>query len=200
MANRTSTACTHPTSARSGSAKTTPTRTLVTSCSPTGVNTPTSFSKITTDGVGSHGLDTRVACVFNTYGPRMRTDDGRVIPTFVRQALTGGNLTVSGDGTGSRRFCPISDPIDGLQQLFGADVQTPINIGNPDERTILELAEIILHLMDSDSTIMHEPLPPQDQQVQQPDIAKAHSELGWEPDVSLRDGLRESIAYFRSVV
>jgi len=147
-----------------------------------------------------HDLDVRVARIFNTYGPRMRTDDGRVIPTFVRQALTGEDLTVYGDGTQTRSFCYISDLIDGLQALLKADVQTPVNIGNPDERTILDLAEIIIELTDSDSAITHEPLPPQDPQVRQPDIAKARSELGWEPDVSLRDGLRESIAYFRSVV
>jgi dTDP-glucose 4,6-dehydratase len=130
----------------------------------------------------------------------MRTDDGRVIPTFVRQALTGEDLTVSGDGTGTRRCCSISDLIDGLQALLDTDVQTPVNIGNPDERSILELAEIIIDLTDSDSAITHEPLPPQDPQVRQPDIAKARSELGWKPDVSLRDGLRESIAYFETVV
>lgn len=99
----------------------------------------------------------------------MRTNDGRVIPTFVRQALTGGNLTVSGDGTGTRGFCSISDPIDSPQALLDADVQTPVTIGNPDERSILELAEIIIDLTDSDSAITHEPLPPQDPQVRQPD-------------------------------
>lgn len=147
-----------------------------------------------------HDLDVRVARIFNTYGPRMRIDDGRVIPTFVRQALTDEDLTVYGDGTQTRSFCYISDLIDGLQHLLQADVQTPVNIGNPDERSILELAKLIIDLTDSDSAITHEPLPPQDPQVRKPDISKARSELGWEPDVSLRDGLEESIEYFRSIV
>jgi len=147
-----------------------------------------------------HDLDVRVARIFNTYGPRMRIDDGRVIPTFVRQALTGEDLTVYGDGTQTRSFCYISDLIDGLQHLLQADVQTPVNIGNPDERSILELAELIIDLTESDSAITHEPLPPQDPQVRKPDISKARSELGWEPAVSLRNGLQESIEYFRTVV
>jgi dTDP-glucose 4,6-dehydratase len=144
-----------------------------------------------------HDLDVRVARIFNTYGPRMRIDDGRVIPTFVQQALTGEDLTVYGDGTQTRSFCYISDLIDGLQHLLRADIQTPVNIGNPDERTILELAELIIDLTDSNSAITHEPLPPQDPQVRKPDISKARAELGWEPDVSLQDGLEDSITYFK---
>lgn len=146
-----------------------------------------------------HDFNVRVARIFNTYGARMRTDDGRVIPTFVRQALTGEDLTVSGDGTGSRRFCSISDPIDRLQDLLRADVQTPINISNPnpDGRTILDLSGLIIKPTDSDSAITHEPLPPQ---VRQPDIVKPQSGLEWEPDVSLEAGLRESIAYFETVI
>ena len=149
-----------------------------------------------------HDFNVRVARIFNTYGARMRTNDGRVIPTFVRQALTGEDLTVSGDGTGPRRFCSISDPIDGLQDLLRADVQTPINISNPnpDGRTILDLSGLIIQPTDSDSALTHEPLPPQAQPVRQPDIVKPQSGLEWEPDVSLEAGLREFIAYSKTVI
>jgi dTDP-glucose 4,6-dehydratase len=145
-----------------------------------------------------HDLDVRVARIFNTYGSRMRLDDGRVIPTFVHQALTGEDLTVHGDGEQTRSFCYVSDMIDGLTALMDADVQIPINIGNPDERSIIDLAELIIELTDSDSGITHEPLPPQDPQVRRPDITKARSELAWEPSVSLRDGLQRVIEYFES--
>jgi dTDP-glucose 4,6-dehydratase len=143
-----------------------------------------------------HGLDVRVARIFNTYGPRMRLDDGRVIPNFVRQALTGEDLTVYGDGEQTRAFCYVSDMIDGLVALLESDVQEPVNIGNPDERTINELAQIVIEVTGSNSGITHEELPPQDPQVRRPDISKARSELGWEPTVSLRDGLAKSIGYF----
>jgi dTDP-glucose 4,6-dehydratase len=143
-----------------------------------------------------HGLDVRVARIFNTYGPRMRLDDGRVIPNFVRQALTGEDLTVYGDGEQTRAFCYVSDMIDGLVALLESDVQEPVNIGNPDERTINELAQIVIEVTGSNSVITHEELPPQDPQVRRPDISKARSELGWEPTVSLRDGLAKSIGYF----
>lgn len=145
-----------------------------------------------------HDLDVRVARIFNTYGPRMRLDDGRVIPNFMTQALTGKDLTVYGDGEQTRSFCYVSDMIDGLVALLESDVQEPVNIGNPDERTISELADIILEVTGSDSGITNEKLPPQDPQVRRPDISKARLELGWEPTVSLREGLRESIAYFES--
>ncbi|WP_436903777.1 UDP-glucuronic acid decarboxylase family protein [Halovenus halobia] len=143
-----------------------------------------------------HGLDVCVARIFNTYGPRMRLDDGRVIPNFVRQALTGEDLTVYGDGEQTRAFCYVSDMIDGLVALLESDVQEPVNIGNPDERTINELAQVVIDVTGSDSDITHEELPPQDPQVRRPDISKARSELGWEPTVSLRDGLAKSIGYF----
>jgi len=107
-----------------------------------------------------HGLDVRVARIFNTYGPRMRLDDGRVIPNFVKQALTGRDLTVYGDGEQTRSFCYVSDMIDGLVALMESDVDTPVNIGNPDERTINELAELVIELTGSDSGITHEELPP----------------------------------------
>lgn len=145
-----------------------------------------------------HGLDTRIARIFNTYGPRMRPDDGRVIPTFVQQALTGTDLTVYGDGTQTRSFCYISDLVAGLLRLLDSDLQTPVNLGNPDERTINALAALIIELTGSDSEITYEPLPPQDPTVRQPDVTKAKTELGWSPDVDLETGLRRSIEYFET--
>jgi dTDP-glucose 4,6-dehydratase len=144
-----------------------------------------------------HSLDVRVARIFNTYGPRMRLDDGRVIPNFMKQALTGKDLTVYGDGKQTRSFCYVEDMIEGLVALLESDVQKPVNIGNPDERTINELAEVVLEVTGSESGITHGDLPPQDPQVRRPDISKARSELGWEPDVGLREGLQESIKYFK---
>lgn len=147
-----------------------------------------------------HGLDVRVARIFNTYGPRMRLDDGRVVPTFMKQALTGEDLTVHGDGSQTRSFCYVSDLIDGLRRLMEADVQTPINIGNADERTIRELAELIIDVTDSESGITREPRPPQDPSVRRPDLTKARDELDWKPQVDLETGLRRSLEYFQSVV
>jgi len=147
-----------------------------------------------------HDIDVRVIRIFNTYGPRMRLDDGRVVPTFAKQALSGEDLTVYGDGQQTRSFCYISDLVEGLVALLESDVQTPVNIGNPDERTIQELAEVIIDLTDSDSEITYEPLPPDDPQVRQPDISKATSELDWEPTVDLETGLEHSLEYFESVV
>lgn len=147
-----------------------------------------------------HDLDVRVARIFNTYGPRMRIDDGRVIPTFIRQALSGKDLTVYGNGKQTRSFCFVPDLIRGILSLMDGDVQTPVNIGNPDERTILELAEIIINLTGSKSGITHEPLPPQDPQVRRPDITKAKNELSWEPRVPLQKGLQQSIEYFIEVL
>lgn len=143
-----------------------------------------------------HSLGVRVARIFNTYGPRMRLDDGRVIPNFMRQALTGQDLTVYGDGEQTRSFCYVSDMIEGLVALLESDVDTPVNIGNPDERTINELAEVVLEVTGSESGITHEELPPQDPQVRRPDISKAKSEIRWEPSVGLREGLRQSVDYF----
>lgn len=147
-----------------------------------------------------HDLNVRVARIFNTYGPRMRIDDGRVIPNFVSQALTGEDLTVYGDGKQTRSFCYIADLIGGLRQLLETDVQTPVNLGNPDERTILELAELVIERTGSESEIVHEPLPPHDPEVRCPDISKARSELDWEPTIGLREGLDHSIGYFESIV
>jgi dTDP-glucose 4,6-dehydratase len=143
-----------------------------------------------------HDLDVRVARIFNTYGPRMRLDDGRAIPNFMKQALTGQDLTVYGDGEQTRSFCYVDDMIDGLVALLESEVEDPVNIGNPDERTINELAEVVLEVTGSDSEITHEELPPQDPQVRRPEISKARSELGWGPDVGLRDGLERSVGYF----
>jgi dTDP-glucose 4,6-dehydratase len=126
----------------------------------------------------------------------MRLDDGRVIPNFMKQALTGRDLTVYGDGNQSRSFCYVFDMIDGLVALLESGVEEPVNIGNPDERTINELAEVVLEVTGSDSGITYEELPPQDPQVRRPDISKARSELGWEPQVSLREGLKRSVEFF----
>lgn len=145
-----------------------------------------------------HGLDVRIARIFNTYGPRMRVDDGRVVPTFLRQALAGEPLTVHGDGTQTRSFCYVSDLIDGILALRDNDVQTPVNIGNEDERTIKNLAEIIIDITDSKSGITYEERPPQDPSVRQPDLTKARAELGWEPETGLRDGLERTIDYLES--
>lgn len=145
-----------------------------------------------------HDLDVRVARIFNTYGPRMRLDDGRVIPNFMKQALTGEDLTVYGDGSQTRSFCYVDDMIDGLLALLESEVETPVNIGNTDERSINELARLVIDVTQSESDIVHKPLPPQDPEVRQPDISKAQSELGWSPSVQLRDGLIRSIEYFKS--
>ena len=145
-----------------------------------------------------HDSDVRIARIFNTYGPRMRVDDGRVVPTFLRQALAGEPLTVHGDGTQTRSFCYVSDLIDGLLALRDSDVQTPVNIGNEDERTIKELANIVIDLTDSESEITYEERPPQDPSVRQPDLTKARAELGWEPETGLRDGLKRTIDYLKS--
>lgn len=147
-----------------------------------------------------HDLDVRVARIFNTYGPRMRLDDGRVIPNFMKQAITGRDLTVYGDGSQTRSFCYVDDLISGLLALLDSGVDTPVNIGNPDERTIAELAELVIDITESESGITREPLPPQDPQVRQPDITKAKSEIGWEPRIEIRDGLEKSVPYFTNRV
>jgi len=147
-----------------------------------------------------HNLDVRIARIFNTYGSRMRLDDGRVIPNFMKQALTGEDLTVFGDGSQTRSFCHVEDMISGLLALLDSGIDSPINIGTPDERTILELAELIIDIVSSDSGITYEPLPLQDPEVRRPDISKAKAELDWEPQIDLRDGLEVSTTYFRKEV
>ncbi|MBV0900414.1 UDP-glucuronic acid decarboxylase family protein [Haloarcula salina] len=144
-----------------------------------------------------HDIDVRIARLFNTYGPRMRLDDGRVIPTFMRQALQGEPLTVHGEGKQTRSFCYVSDLIDGLRALMKAEVQSPVNIGNPDEWSIRELAELIIDVTDSSSEIVYEERPKQDPQVRKPDITKAKRHLNWTPTITLREGLQELPEYYK---
>ena len=147
----------------------------------------------------SHGLDAKIVRIFNTYGPRMRPHDGRVVPAFITQALAGLPLTVFGDGKQTRSFCFVSDLIEGIYRLLLSDLNEPCNVGNPHEMTILEFAEAILRLTGSRSEITYEPLPTDDPHVRQPDITLAKSKLGWEPRVKLEEGLARTIEYFREV-
>jgi len=143
-----------------------------------------------------HGVDTRIVRIFNTYGPRMRAGDGRVVPTFICQALAGKPLTAFGDGLQTRSFCYVSDLIEGIWRLLRSDVTDPVNIGNPAEMTVLDFAREILRLTGSGSEIVFEPLPVDDPKVRQPDIGLAQEILGWEPTVTLTDGLQETINFF----
>ena len=143
-----------------------------------------------------HGLDTRIVRIFNTYGPRMRPGDGRVVSNFIVQALNGEPLTVYGDGSQTRSFCYASDLIDGIYRLFQSDRSDPTNIGNPNEFTVRQLAERVIALTGSKSKIIEKPLPEDDPKVRQPDITIARSVLGWEPKVQLEEGLQRTIAYF----
>ena len=145
-------------------------------------------------------VDTRIARIFNTYGPRMQLNDGRVIPNFMKQALRGEDLTVYGDGSQTRSFCYVSDEIDGLLRLAKSSEHLPVNIGNPTEFTILECAQQVLAVTGSKSKIRHEALPPDDPKQRRPDITKARTLLGWEPGVDLESGLRRSLDYFREAV
>ncbi len=147
-----------------------------------------------------HKLDTRIVRIFNTYGPRMRPNDGRVVSNFIVQALRGEPLTVYGDGSQTRSFCYVDDLIEGIIRLFERGAAEPTNIGNPHEFTVRQLAERVLALTGSNSTIAERPLPVDDPQVRQPDITRARETLGWEPKVSLDDGLRRTIEYFRGVI
>jgi dTDP-glucose 4,6-dehydratase len=147
-----------------------------------------------------HGLDTRIVRIFNTYGTRMRPNDGRVVSNFVVQALRGEPLSVYGDGSQTRSFCYVSDEVEGIYRLFHSDFTDPVNIGNPDEFTVLELARTVLELTGSSSEIERHPLPQDDPKVRRPDITRARKRLGWEPNVSLRDGLHATIPYFRQLV
>ena len=139
------------------------------------------------------GVDTAIARIFNTYGPRMRPNDGRAVPTFVRQALEGKPLTVFGDGTQTRSFCYVDDLIRGLVALAESSEHLPVNLGNPNEFTMNELAETVLRVTGSKSEIVHEALPVDDPQVRQPDITRARQLLGWEPEIQLEDGLRRML-------
>ncbi len=145
-----------------------------------------------------HGLNTHIARIFNTYGPRMKLKDGRVVPAFLDQALTGNPITVFGDGSQTRSFCYVSDLVDGLYRLMWSTEHLPVNIGNPNEMTILAFAERIQQLMGSQCEIEFKPLPEDDPKQRQPDISKAKEILGWEPKVSLEVGLQDTIEYFRS--
>ncbi|QDO99104.1 SDR family oxidoreductase [Ferrovibrio terrae] len=149
-----------------------------------------------------HKLKIKVGRIFNTYGPRMHPNDGRVVSNFIVQALKGRDITIYGKGTQTRSFCYVSDLIDGFVRLMatGPEVTGPINLGNPVEFTMLELAELVLKLTGSSSKLIFEPLPSDDPKQRQPDITKAKQALGWEPKVKLEDGLKETIAYFRSIV
>jgi dTDP-glucose 4,6-dehydratase len=145
-------------------------------------------------------VDTRIVRIFNTYGPRMQLNDGRVVPNFMKQALLGEDLTVYGNGRQTRSFCYVSDEIDGFLRLAKSDEHLPVNIGNPDEFTILECAELVLKVTGSNSQIRYEPLPQDDPKQRRPDITKARQRLGWEPKVGLEAGLRLSLDYFRKAV
>jgi dTDP-glucose 4,6-dehydratase len=145
-----------------------------------------------------HGVETRIIRIFNTYGPRMRLDDGRALPAFVGQALRGEDLTVYGDGSQTRSFCYVSDLVEGIYRLLLSDTAEPVNIGNPSEITILQFAQEVLKHIDTKSKIIFEPLPEDDPKVRQPDITRAREILGWEPKVDRQDGLKKTIDYFRN--
>ncbi len=147
-----------------------------------------------------HGLRTRIARIFNTYGPKMRLEDGRVVPTFVAQALRGEDFTVFGDGTQTRSLCYAKDLIDGLVRLALSDVTEPVNLGNPREMTILEFAETVRNVHGGNGRVVFKPLPRDDPKQRQPDITRARELLGWEPRVSLEEGLVETFSWFRQVM
>ena len=147
-----------------------------------------------------HGLDTRIVRIFNTYGPRMRPNDGRVVSNFIVQALRGEPLTLYGDGSQTRSFCYVEDEVDGLYRLFMHGDAQPTNIGNPDEYTVAQLAEIVLDVTGSSSPIERRPLPEDDPKVRRPDITKARARLGWEPRVPVREGVARTVEYFRGVL
>ena len=147
-----------------------------------------------------HGVDTRIVRIFNTYGPRMRPRDGRVVSNFIVQALNGEPITLYGDGSQTRSFCYVDDEIDGIYKLFMHGDSTPTNIGNPVEYTVKQLAEIVVELTGTKSEIVHQPLPVDDPKVRQPDISKARATLGWEPQVDVREGVGRTIAYFRTLL
>jgi len=147
-----------------------------------------------------HKVDTRIARIFNTYGPRMQLNDGRVIPNFMKQALRSDDLTVYGDGSQTRSFCYVSDEIEGFLRLASSDEHLPVNIGNPREFTILGCAHRVLAITGSKSKIRHEPLPQDDPKQRRPDITKARTLLGWEPKIDLETGLGLSLEYFQKAV
>ena len=144
-----------------------------------------------------HGVDTRIVRIFNTYGPRMRPGDGRVVSNFIVQALRGDPISIYGDGSQTRSFCYVTDEVDGIYRLFQSDRTDPTNVGNPDEFTILELAQVIIEETGSSSTLDSMPLPEDDPKVRKPDISIAREVLGWEPTVKLREGIRLTVPFFK---
>ncbi len=148
----------------------------------------------------AHGVETRIARIFNTYGPGMRVNDGRVVPNFVCQALSGRDLTVYGDGTQTRSFCFVSDLVRGLVSLLESSSTEPVNIGNPAEITINQFAEEVIQLTGSNSGIVYKPLPEDDPQVRRPDITRARRQLNWEPEVTLHEGLAQTVPYFKRLI
>jgi len=144
-----------------------------------------------------HGIDTKIARIFNSYGPRMRMGDGRVVPNFINQALKGEPLTVYGDGSQSRSFCYVSDLIEGICGLLESKEKEPVNLGNPEEMTVMEFAKRVIEITGAKSRIAYKPLPVDDPKTRQPDISKAKKVLGWEPKVGLEEGLRKTIGWFK---
>ncbi len=144
-----------------------------------------------------HGVDTKIARIFNTFGPRMRLEDGRAIPNFILQALRSEPITVYGDGTQTRSFCFVSDLVEGIYRLLRSDLHEPVNVGNPEEWTVLRMAETVRELAGSAAPVVHEPLPIDDPRVRQPNIALARERLGWRPVVDIREGIRRTIEDFR---
>lgn len=147
-----------------------------------------------------HGIETRIVRIFNTYGPRMRLKDGRALPNFMRQALLGESITIYGDGEQTRSFCYIDDQVEGIYRLLLGDEGDPVNIGNPDEVSIKALAQEIVTLVPQAGKMIFEPLPTDDPKVRRPDITRARTLLGWEPKVDRSDGLRRTLAYFKSAI
>ncbi|HVL69223.1 MAG TPA: UDP-glucuronic acid decarboxylase family protein [Vicinamibacterales bacterium] len=147
-----------------------------------------------------HGVDTKIVRIFNTYGPRMRVNDGRAVPAFMSQALRNEDVTIFGSGEQTRSFCYVSDLVDGIIRLMESDLHEPVNIGNPHEMTIEEIARTIIRISGSRSQIVYRPLPEDDPKVRRPDITRARTLLGWEPKVPLDEGLLKTLAYFRTKV
>ena len=148
----------------------------------------------------AHGVDTRIVRIFNTYGPRMRPRDGRVVSNFIVQALNNEPITIFGDGSQTRSFCYVDDEVDGIYRLFMKGDANPTNIGNPDEYTVTQLAEIVVRLTGTPSKIVYKDLPLDDPKVRKPDITRARTMLGWEPKVNVEEGVRRTIEYFRTLV
>ena len=147
-----------------------------------------------------HGVDTKIVRIFNTYGPRMRLNDGRAVPAFMSQALRNEDVTIFGSGTQTRSFCYVSDLVDGILRLLDSSENDPVNIGNPHEMTIEEIARTIIRMTNATSRIVYRPLPEDDPKVRQPDITRARTLLGWEPKVGLEEGLTKTLEYFRKKV